>query len=142
MANLIKSYNNDPFVGHLSTPITSSTLTKMLLSNLPVYRKEISPMLCGLEVGMAHGYFLLGPFFKLGPLRNTDVALLAGFFAAIGLVFILSTCLTIYGFVTFDSTKQDNTIQTSVGWKQFTAGFTIGGLGGISFAYLLLLNFL
>jgi hypothetical protein len=28
MANFIKPYNDDPFVGHLATPITSSAVTE------------------------------------------------------------------------------------------------------------------
>lgn len=80
MANFIKPYNDDPFVGHLATPITSSSVTRALLKNLPAYRQGLSPSLRGLEVGLAHGYFLIGPFSKLGPLRNSDIGLLAGFF--------------------------------------------------------------
>ena len=38
MANFIKPYNDDPFVGHLATPITSSAVTRAILQNLPAYR--------------------------------------------------------------------------------------------------------
>jgi hypothetical protein len=79
MANFIKPYNDDPFVGHLATPITSSAVTRAILQNLPAYRFGLTPLLRGLEIGLAHGYFLIGPFVKLGPLRDSDVALLAGF---------------------------------------------------------------
>merc|ERR1712085_87131 len=90
MANFIKPYNDDPFVGHLATPITSSSLTRALLKNLPVYRFGLTPLLRGLEIGLAHGYFFIGPFYKLGPLRNSDTALLAGLLSTIGLIFILT----------------------------------------------------
>jgi len=80
MSEFIKPYNNDPFVGNLSTPVTTSTATKLYLGNLPIYRKGLSPLLRGLEIGMAHGYFLIGPFYILGPLRNSENALLVGFF--------------------------------------------------------------
>ena len=140
MANFVKPYNNDPFVGHLSTPVTTSLSTRTFLSNLPVYRKGISPLLKGLEIGMAHGYFLVGPFDKLGPLRNSDISLLAGFLSAVGLILILTTALLIYGTVSFDSSDKGDDLQTSVGWNQFTGGFLIGAFGGSSFAYLVLLN--
>ena len=78
MANFVKPYKNDPFVGHLSTPITTSAATRAILGNLPAYRSGLTPVLRGLEVGMAHGYFLMGPFVKLGPLRNSDISLLEG----------------------------------------------------------------
>ena len=94
MANFVKPYKNDPFVGHLSTPITTSAATKAILGNLPAYRPGLSSVLRGLEIGMAHGYFFVGPFTKLGPLRNSDVGLLAGFLSAVGLILILSVGLT------------------------------------------------
>jgi len=35
--DLISPFQGDPFVGHLSTPITSSHITKRYLSLLPAY---------------------------------------------------------------------------------------------------------
>nr|YP_009398432.1 photosystem I reaction center subunit XI [Lophocladia kuetzingii]ARW67618.1 photosystem I reaction center subunit XI [Lophocladia kuetzingii] len=142
MKNFIQPYNNDPFIGNLSTPISTSSLTKNLLSNLPAYRRGLSPLLKGLEIGMAHGYFLIGPFDKLGPLRNTDIALLSGFLSSVGLIIILTTCLSMYGNVAFDTNKEDtkDILQTSNGWSQFTAGFLVGAVGGSGFGYLLLAN--
>lgn len=146
MANFIKPYNNDPFVGHLSTPVTTSSATKAFLGNLPVYRANLSPLFRGLEVGMAHGYLLVGPFNKLGPLRNSEIALLSGFLSAVGLIIILVLCLTIYGKVSFqESTKNVSKLThkdllTEEGWSQFTSGFLVGAFGGAGFAYLILLN--
>nr|QUE28062.1 PsaL [Sahlingia subintegra] len=94
----------------------------------------------GLEIGMAHGYFLVGPFDKLGPLRNTDVGLLAGFLSSVGLIIILTTCLSMYGTVSFESDDSKDALQTTEGWGQFTAGFFVGAVGGSGFAYLLLTN--
>nr|QUE28446.1 PsaL [Porphyrostromium boryanum] len=124
----------------LSTPISTSSFTKNLLSNLPAYRRGLSPLLRGLEIGMSHGYFLVGPFDKLGPLRNTDVGLLAGFLSAVGLIIILTTCLSMYGTVSFESDDSKDALQTTEGWGQFTAGFFVGAVGGSGFAYLLLTN--
>ena len=90
MAEFIKPYNDDPFVGNLSTPVNSSNFTKLFLGNLPAYRPGLSSLLRGLEIGMAHGYFLLGPFYILGPLRNSEVALLSGFLSVVGLILILT----------------------------------------------------
>nr|YP_010337778.1 photosystem I subunit XI [Sahlingia subintegra]UNJ17363.1 photosystem I subunit XI [Sahlingia subintegra] len=140
MVDFIKPYNDDPFVGNLSTPISTSSFTQRLLSNLPAYRRGLSPLLRGLEIGMAHGYFLVGPFDKLGPLRNTDVGLLAGFLSAVGLIIILTTCLSMYGTVSFESDDSKDALQTTEGWGQFTAGFFVGAVGGSGFAYLLLTN--
>ena len=145
MANFITPFYNDPSVGHLSTPITTSSATEAILSNLPAYRKGLTPSLRGLEIGMAHGYFLLGPFYKLGPLRNSDIALLAGSMSAVGLVTILVLALVIYGNVSFDmdsgskyESLEANNFQTKLGWKDFTGGFIVGGYGGVLFSALLI----
>nr|YP_009391421.1 photosystem I reaction center subunit XI [Platysiphonia delicata]ARW59565.1 photosystem I reaction center subunit XI [Platysiphonia delicata] len=142
MKDFIQPYNNDAFVGNLATPISTSSFTKNLISNLPAYRRGLSPLLRGLEIGMAHGYFIIGPFDKLGPLRNTEIALLSGFLSAVGLIIILTACLSMYGNVSFASNKgeQQDLLQTSEGWGQFTAGFLVGAIGGSGFAYLLLAN--
>jgi hypothetical protein len=43
----------------------------------------------------------MGPFVKLGPLRDSDIALFAGFLSTIGLIIILTLALTIYGVASF-----------------------------------------
>nr|YP_009497304.1 photosystem I protein subunit XI [Biddulphia biddulphiana]AWT40017.1 photosystem I protein subunit XI [Biddulphia biddulphiana] len=143
MANFIKPYNDDPFVGHLATPITSSTVTRAILKNLPAYRFGLTPLLRGLEIGLAHGYFLIGPFFKLGPLRNSDIALFAGFLSTIGLILILTLGLTIYGAAIFNQDKNqnvenENNLQTKKAWDQFKGGFFVGACGSAGFAFICL----
>jgi|AntAceMinimDraft_1070359.scaffolds.fasta_scaffold01910_6 photosystem I subunit 11 len=80
MANFVKLYKNNPSVGYLSTPITTSAVTHAILGNLPAYLPGFSSVLRSLKIGMTHGYFLLGLFTILGPLRNSVIANLAGFF--------------------------------------------------------------
>jgi len=143
MANFIKPYNDDPFVGHLATPITSSAVTRALLKNLPAYRFGLTPLLRGLEIGLAHGYFLIGPFAILGPLRNSDIALFAGFLSTIGLILILTLGLTIYGAAVFKPGKEspeagENDLQTRKGWDQFKGGFFVGACGSAGFALICL----
>ena len=141
MAEFIKPYNNDPFVGNLSTPVTTSTATKLYLGNLPIYRKGLSALMRGLEIGMAHGYFLIGPFVKLGPLRDSDIGLLAGFLSTIGLIIILTLGLTIYGIAAFGQEKSegsDNDLQTKKSWDQFKGGFFVGACGSAGFAFICL----
>ena len=143
MANFIKPYNDDPFVGHLATPVTSSAVTKTLLQNLPAYRFGLTPLLRGLEIGLAHGYFLIGPFTALGPLRDSEIKLLAGFLSTIGLVVILTLGLTIYGIVSFNKknpTETKNCLQTREAWNQFKSGFFVGACGSASFAFICLLS--
>ena len=141
MANFIKPYNDDPFVGHLATPITSSSITRAILQNLPAYRFGLTPLLRGLEIGLAHGYFLIGPFVKLGPLRDSDIALFASFLSTLGLIIILTLGLTIYGVAAFDEGKleiNDNNLQTKKAWDQFKGGFFVGACGSAGFAFICL----
>jgi len=140
MSEFVKPYNNDPFVGNLSTPVTTSTATKLYLGNLPIYRKGLSPLLRGLEIGMAHGYFLVGPFYILGPLRNSPNALLVGFLSGLGLNIILTLGLTIYGLASFQDNEKSDLLESSTGWRKFTSGFFIGSSGGALVAYVLLQN--
>jgi len=143
--DVVSPFQGDPFVGHLSTPITSSNLTKTYLSLLPAYKAGLSPLLRGINIGYVHGYFLLGPFVKLGPLRDSQVANFVGFVSTISLIIILTACLIIYGFVTFSKNKTNSPNErtavdflTTKGWNQFTSGFIVGGFGGAGIAYILL----
>jgi len=146
--DVVSPFQGDPFVGHLSTPITTSNLTKTYLSLLPAYKAQLSPLLRGINIGYVHGYFLLGPFVKLGPLRDSQVANFVGFLATISLIIILTTGLLAYGSVSFsEKNKTENSnlnkkvlvdFLTPNGWNQFTSGFIVGGFGGTSIAYILL----
>ncbi|KAL5992066.1 hypothetical protein ACLOJK_012980 [Asimina triloba] len=149
---VIEPLNGDPFIGSLETPITSSPLIAWYLSNLPGYRTAVSPLLRGIEVGLAHGFFLVGPFVKTGPLRNTEYAGTAGSLGAAGLIVILSICLTMYGIASFNEgapstaptltltgrKKEADKLQTAEGWAQFSGGFFFGGISGVIWAYFLL----
>nr|YP_009497610.1 photosystem I protein subunit XI [Astrosyne radiata]AWT40323.1 photosystem I protein subunit XI [Astrosyne radiata] len=102
MLRIPKKYKySDPFTGDLQTVLTTSWLTKTILKNLPIYRPNLTPFARGLEIGLAHGYFLIGPFVKLGPLRNLEIGLFSGFLSTIGLNLIMISFLTYYGLSTF-----------------------------------------
>ncbi|MEM7760842.1 MAG: chlorophyll a/b binding light-harvesting protein [Cyanobacteria bacterium P01_A01_bin.40] len=138
----------DPFVGNLKTPLNSSDFSKWLLGNIPFYRPSLSPLWRGLEIGMAHGYLLFGPFALLGPQRNSEQGNFIGLLSASGLIVILTVCLLIYGaasfnrewrsdFPTYSTVNPDvpNELKTTSGWNQFAVAFLIGGLGGAFVAY-------
>ncbi len=138
---VVKAYNDDPFTGHLSTPISDSGFTRAFIGNLPAYRKGLSPILRGLEIGMAHGYFLVGPWTLLGPLRDSDHAYLGGLISALALILVATAALSSYGLVSFQGEQSTtDSLQSSEGWSQFTAGFFVGSMGGAFVAYFLLEN--
>lgn len=140
--DLISPFEKDPFVGHLATPITNSTFTKAYLFSLPAYQKNISPLLRGINIGFVHAYFLFGPFLVLGPLRGKAVSPFMAFLSSSSLMLILTLALFIYGLVSFPklSQKEENNTNlfTRKAWQNFSSGFVIGALGGLSFAYFLL----
>ena len=135
MGNWVKQYKNDPFGSFLSTPITTSGPTTFILSKLAIYRNSSLSTLTGLEIGMAHGYFLVGPFATLGPLRNTEIGNFTGFLATLTLIFILGLALIAYGLV---SIKDEEKSKKERKWWKFSGGFIIGGFGGAGIAYQLL----
>ncbi|MEM9542969.1 MAG: chlorophyll a/b binding light-harvesting protein [Cyanobacteria bacterium P01_E01_bin.42] len=152
--DLVTPYAGNVEVGNLATFVNSSDFTLIFLKNLPIYRPGLSPLSRGLEIGMAHGYFLVGPFLKLGPLRDSEVANLAGLLSAIGLIIILTFALSLYGTASFQKGYETvprprmtttvpnvpDSLQSVEGWSQFTATFLVGGVGGAIFAYLLIDN--
>jgi photosystem I subunit XI len=134
----------DPQIGNLATPINSSPFTKALIGNLPAYRAGLSPQRRGLEIGMAHGYLLFGPFAITSQFRNTPVANIVGLIEAIILVTILTVCLSLYAgtqpnkpISTLTNPNPPSSLEDSEGWSEFAGSFLIGGIGGAAFAYLI-----
>ena len=141
--------------GNLATPVNANDITLKFVANLPIYRDGLSPLMRGLEIGMAHGYWLIGPFAVLGPLRSSEFDLLAALLSACGLIVILTVCLSLYGTVSFEKRLETvprpnfsrtvpnvpTGIKTAEGWSLFSGGFLVGGVGGAIFAYLLLDQF-
>lgn len=69
-AQIIQPLNGDPFVGMLETPVTSAPIVANYLSNLPAYRTGVAPSLRGVEIGLAHGFLLMGPFTKVSVIQG------------------------------------------------------------------------
>merc|ERR1719346_408010 len=72
------------------TPVTDGLFAKQFIDNTAFYREGLKPWQRGLEIGMSHGYFIIGPFVALGPLRNTPEAATAGLLAGVALIGIAS----------------------------------------------------
>ncbi len=144
---VVSAAGRDPQQGNLETPVNSSPIVKWYISNLPAYRPGLTSFRRGLEVGMAHGYLLFGPFAKLGPLRNAANANLAGLLGAIGLVVILTACLSLYAnsnpskaLASVTVTNLPDSFTSKEGWNNFASAFLVGGIGGAVTAYFLTSN--
>ncbi|CBN57858.1 MULTISPECIES: chlorophyll a/b binding light-harvesting protein [Kamptonema] len=118
-----------------------SDVSVTLLRNLPIYRKGLSPIVRGLEVSLAHGYFLVGIFVVLIPLQQKSLAPLAGLLAALAVILILSILLSIYENGKREKGKVFYWQKTPEDWSLFRGGFVLGGSSGAFLAYLLLENF-
>lgn len=126
-----KTYEDSSFGSSLSTFITTSSASAVILASLPMYRIGLSCRQKGLEIGMAHGYFLIGPFISYGPLRNTEIANFAGLLSVMGLIFILSIVIAIYGYITKEEDEKVN-------WSELNKGFIVGAFGSAIFSFGLL----
>lgn len=148
----IQPYQGNPQLGNLATPINNSSLVKAYINNLPAYRPGLTPFLRGLEIGMAHGYFLVGPEVVFGPIRETSHgANLSGLITAIYIT--VSACLGISIFAlatfqgdprgTYNSQSRDllRPLRKKEDWYQLSGGIFMGSMGGAVFAYALLENF-
>lgn len=150
--DIIKPFRGDPFVANLSTPITDSPLARAFINNLPAYRQGLTPFMRGLEIGMAHGYFLVGPEVVVGPLRETaHGANLSGLITAIFITASACLGISIFALTTFQGNPRGayssysrdflRPLRKREEWNQLNAGVFLGSMGGAIFAYLLLENF-
>jgi photosystem I subunit 11 len=146
---VVKPYAGDPFLGNLETPINSSPLARAYINNLPAYRRNVSPLVRGIEIGLAHGFFLFGPETLLGPLRETKVAYVGGLLTAMAIILVATVGMSIYGIVSFQTggdfevqnPRTPKELKTADGWSQLTAGFFVGGMAGAFVAFFLVENF-
>lgn len=132
---------------NLLTPINNSKLAKAIVNNFSAYRPGLSPLRRGIEVGIAHGYWQLGPFFKFNPLRFTDSGALVALASDLGLVVISAGAIVLYA-----ATNPPPPIATSLvpnppeafasikGWNTYATGFLLGGVGGAVIAYFIVAN--
>ncbi|OKH21826.1 photosystem I reaction center protein subunit XI [Hydrococcus rivularis NIES-593] len=148
----IKPYQNDPWKGNLSTPFNDSPIVRAYIRNLPAYRPGLTPFMRGLEIGMAHGYFLVGPQVVVGPLRETaHGANLSGLICAIYIAVSAVLGISIFALAMFQNnpkgsynsySKDDlRPLRSKEDWFQLAGGVFLGSMGGAIFAYLLLENF-
>eukprot|EP00930_Biecheleria_cincta_P104285 TRINITY_DN964_c0_g1_i2.p1 TRINITY_DN964_c0_g1~~TRINITY_DN964_c0_g1_i2.p1 ORF type:complete len:370 (-),score=62.43 TRINITY_DN964_c0_g1_i2:256-1365(-) len=139
---LIQWKGKEPFAGDLvQTPVTDGRWSKQYIANMAFYREGLQPWQRGIEIGMAHGYFLIGPFVSLGPLRNTPEAATVGLLCGCAIVGIVSVGGLIFG-TTIKPTRFDREgDKPAAGFIEMINWHALGGLGGAGFAHALLTLF-
>lgn len=136
----------DPQVGNLATPINSSGLAKAYINSLSAYRVGLSPLRRGLEVGIAHGYWLIGPFAVFNPLRHTDFGLQVALLSALGMVLIFTLAILLYAAsnpprpLATVTANPPADLARPQDWNQYASGFFVGGAAGVGLAYAILAN--
>jgi len=125
----------------VQTPVTNGSFTVQFLNNLAFYREGLQPWQRGLEIGMAHGYFIIGPFVNLGPLRNTPEAATVGLLSGVALI-----CMASMGGLLFGATIKPRYFDKegdapATGFGELIRWHALGGIGGAGFAHALLTVF-
>lgn len=153
----VQPINGDPFVAMLETPVTSDEAVVWFLSNLPAYKTAVSPVTRGVEIGLAHGYWISGPWIKVGPFRSLEYPLpeVVGCISGLGACCLLFFAMIIYGRIQFTNndfilpagvgTKTlsgrpitpDPAFTTPEGWNKLTAGVMVGSLAGVAWCYIM-----
>jgi hypothetical protein len=78
------------------TRVKNVVLKEPESKNVPLHPRSM-----GLEVGVAHGYFLVGPFVTFCPFAESENAPILGAVSVIGLTLIATLALWAYGLATF-----------------------------------------
>jgi photosystem I subunit 11 len=132
----------EPFAGDQNrSAVTDGLFAKQFLDNLAFYRTGLKPWQRGLEIGMAHGYFLIGPFVSLGPLRNTPEAATVGLLSGVALIIIVSSGGLLFGNTIKPTLLDKPGEKPGTGFNEMINWHMIGGIGGAGFAHLLLTIF-
>jgi photosystem I subunit 11 len=126
----------------IQTWVRSSGFSRKFIGNTAYYRQGLKTWQRGIEIGMAHGYFLIGPFCCLGPARHTPEAATVGLLCGV----VVASMVTVGGFLVGacikpDEFDSDPTKPQGYGWQEVMNWHAIGALGGAGFAHALLTVF-
>mmetsp|Transcript_43573 Transcript_43573/g.98135 ORF Transcript_43573/g.98135 Transcript_43573/m.98135 type:complete len:362 (+) Transcript_43573:66-1151(+) len=125
----------------IRSPISDSRFAKNFIGNTAFYREGLENWQRGLEIGMAHGYFLVGPFTALGPLRNTPEAATVGLLSACAVIGIVSVGGLLFGATVKPRAFDKDGGSAGSGFTEIINWHAVGGLGGAGFCHLLLTLF-
>jgi photosystem II CP43 chlorophyll apoprotein len=127
-------------VASVPTGVSFSDITVTFLRNLPLDRKGLSAIVRGLEVSLAHGYFLVGLVAVLIRLQAKGLTPLAGLLATLTLILIWAIALSVGDRPNLEKDKSFYWHKTPEDGSLFRGRFVIGGTSGAFLGYLLLEN--
>lgn len=87
---------------NISTLIEDTIVTNALFTGfIPLHKlNNITSFERGIEVGITHGYFLVGPFYILSPTRNSNYGLIISLVSTLGLIIIVTLALPMFSEIT------------------------------------------
>jgi len=138
---LIDYRPKEPFSSSVRTPLTEGRFSKMFIENTAFYREGLKPWQRGIEIGMAHGYFLIGPFTALGPLRDSPVAATVGLLCGCSIIGLVTCGAYIFGTTIKPTLFDKEGDEPAKGWTELVNWHALGGVGGAGFAHALLTVF-
>ena len=142
MGPIVKFRGAEPFAGdQIKTLVTDGRYGKQFFANWAFYREGLEPWQRGIEIGMAHGYFLIGPFVSFGPLRNTPEAATVGLLAGCAVVGIVTSGALIFSQTIRPKLFDKPGAPRASGFTELVNWHAIGGIGGAGFAHALLTVF-
>jgi len=125
----------------VKTIVSDSRFSKQFIANTAFYREGLKPWQRGLEIGMAHGYFIIGPFVSLGPLRNTPEAATVGLLAGCALIGLVSVGGLLFGTLIKPTLFDRKDDPPASGFQEMINWHALGGIGGAGFAHALITVF-
>jgi photosystem II CP43 chlorophyll apoprotein len=127
-------------VASVPTGVSFSDITMTFLRNLPLYGKNLSAIVRGLEVSLANGYFLVGLLAVLIRLQEKGLTPLAAWLATLILILIWAIALSVGEPPNLEKDKSFYWHKTPEDGSLFRGRFVIGGTSGAFLGYLLLEN--
>lgn len=120
------------------TPVNAGGFAKQFIKAWAFYRDDLKPWQRGVEIGLAHGYFLIGPFVALGPLRNTPEAATVGLLSGVAVVGIVTTGGLMFSKIIKPTLFDKEGDAEGSGFNEVITWHGIGGIGGAAFAHTLI----
>jgi len=138
--NLKKKGVDEPFSGEIRTIVTEGA-GKKFQEAWAWGREGLKPWQRGLEIGMAHGYFLIGPFTVTGPLRATPEAATIGLLCGAACIGLVSVGGLLYANTIRPTLFDEEGDVKGAGFTKLVTWHAIGGVGGAGFAHALITLF-
>jgi hypothetical protein len=138
--NLKKKGVDEPFSGEIRTIVTEGAGRKFM-EQWAWSREGLKPWQRGLEIGMAHGYFLVGPFTITGPLRATPEAATIGLLAGAACIGLVSVGGLLFANTIRPTLFDEEGDSKGASFTKLVTWHAIGGVGGAGFAHALITLF-